>query len=118
MTSGKPQLEKETQRQICDWLNDAGYFFWRQNNIPVFGQSNDGVRRFRALPKYTPRGIPDIFVIKDGILWGFEVKREGAGVRSEQEKFGAAMVKNGARWFVVYSWTEVRDLLTFKPPTL
>lgn len=119
MTNRNSPLEKEVQRQICDWLFENGYFFWRQNNVPIFGTSNDGVRRFRALPKYTPKGIPDVFVINKGKLWGFEVKREDAPLRPDQKIFGDNMKANGAYWFVVYAWEEVRDLLTFnRPPVL
>jgi len=110
-----PPLEKDVQRHICDWLAEQKYFFWRQNNIPVFGVSNDGKKRFRALPKYTPRGIPDILVIHEGKLWGFEVKREGAPLRAEQADFGAGMIRHGAMWYVVHALSEVRDLLTFRP---
>ena len=119
MTKLDGPLEKDIQRDICDWLQSKGYFFWRQNNTPIFGTSNDGVKRFRAMPKYTPRGIPDIFVIHAGKIIGFEVKREGAMIRPEQATFGASMIKNGAEWYVVHQTSEVNDLLTFKrPPVL
>jgi hypothetical protein len=110
-------LEKDVQRAICDWLYQNGYFFWRQNNIPVFGMSNDGKKRFRSLPKYTPKGIPDIFVVHEGKLWGIEVKRIGAEVRPAQLDFGKSMKEHGAIWVVVNTWQEVRDLLTFQPAT-
>lgn len=104
-------LESEIQREICDWLHVRGYFFWRQNNVPIFGVSNDGKKRFRALPKYTPKGIPDILVIVGGKLIGFEVKRAGAPLRPEQAVFGSHMIKNGAYWHVVYNVTDVSNVL-------
>jgi hypothetical protein len=74
--------ETQLQRELCDWLHSRGYFFWRQNNIPVFG---------RALPKYTPRGLPDIFILHAGKLYGIEVKRPSA--EGEREANGRALRK-------------------------
>ncbi len=48
--------------------------FWRTNNIPA--PLRDG--GFRKLPKYTPRGLPDIIVIKDGRFVGLGVKKKGS----------------------------------------
>lgn len=69
--------ESEVQREICDFLYSLKLFFWRNNTIPVFG---------RAMPKYSLKGLPDIFVIHDGMVIGFEVKREGSD--TEREKSG------------------------------
>ena len=115
MTKEKKVLEKDIQRAICDWLHEQGYFFWRQNNVPIFGRSNDGVKRFRAMPKYTPKGLPDIIVLHAGKFIGFEVKRAGMPLRDEQAEMGRLITKNGGDYYVVTSWEEVRDLLTFKP---
>lgn len=65
----KKKLEKDIQREICDWLAISGFFFWRQNTIPVYEKGH-----FRALPKYTPRGLPDILMLSKGRLLGLEVK--------------------------------------------
>ncbi len=63
-------LEKDIQRLICDWLATQPHIlFWRTNNIPVFDKG-----RFRALPKYTPRGLPDILCFVNGKLHALEVK--------------------------------------------
>lgn len=116
---GKPMNPKESeiQREICDWLNRAGFFFWRANNIPVFGRSNDGQKRFRALPKYTPKGIPDILILSNGVLIGLEVKRGGVKkVRPEQEIFGEKMECHGGRYHVVHSLTETQVVLSTVAP--
>ncbi len=93
-------LEKDIQRLICDYLAIKGYFFWRQNNTPIFGMSGSGERRFRSLPKYTPRGIPDIIVLSRGKFIGIEVKRGGMKLRPEQAEFGAKLVANGGVYVV------------------
>lgn len=100
-------LEKDIQRAICECLDNEGYFFWRSNNIPVFGMSNDGKRRFRALPKYTPRGLPDIIVIHKGDFIALEVKREGFKLRPEQAEFEKNCRANGGYYYTVMSVEDV-----------
>ncbi len=106
----KKVLEKDIQREICDWLHESGYFFWRSNNIPVFGRSNDGVSRFRALPKYTPKGLPDIICIHKGKFIGIEVKRPKVfTIRPEQVEMGEKIIKNGGYYFTVFSANEAKE---------
>lgn len=106
-------LEKDIQREICDWLALKGYFFWRSNNTPVYGASgrnHDGAMRFRALPKYTPRGLPDIMVIYHGRFVALEVKRPGVKLRAEQADFGMRTVVAGGEYHKVCSLLEVQNL--------
>lgn len=109
-----PEKESDILRVVCEYLeankDKHGYFFWRQNNVPVFAKSNDGKMRFRALPKFTPRGLPDIMVIKDGLFYGIEVKRPGAGLREEQGEIMKAFQKVGAHYFVVRSLVDIQAL--------
>lgn len=98
-------------RKCCDELANLKIFFWRQNNVPVYAQSNDGQYRFRALPKHTPRGLPDIFLVVRGQIVGIEVKVEGRPLRSEQRDFGDNLTIAGGRYFVVHSVDELSDVL-------
>lgn len=105
-------LEKDIQRKICDWLHDNGYFFWRNNNIPAFS-IRGGKMIMRTLPKYTPRGLPDIIVIYQGAFIGIEVKRPGRYGRTEskltedQANFGIKCEENGGRYLVIRSVEEL-----------
>lgn len=108
MKKNKP-LEKDIQRQICDWLHEKNYFFWRSNNIPVFGRNNAGERTFRSLPKYTPRGLPDIVILHKGKFIAVEVKRPGAHLRPEQEKFGDNCMENGGIYLIITSLDELKQ---------
>lgn len=107
-------LEKDIMREICEWLETRkDLMFWRSNNVPVFGmggRNNDRAPRFRALPKYTPRGLPDICIIKDGKFIALEVKREGAKLRPEQAEFGVKLCLHNASYFVAHSLYEVQNL--------
>lgn len=99
-------LEKDIQREICEWLKANHIFFWRSNNVPVFSTSNDGVRRFRSLPKDTPRGLPDIMIVEQGKFIGVEVKRPGMKLRPEQGEYGTKLVLAGGNYLVAHSLNE------------
>jgi VRR-NUC domain. len=103
-------LEKDIQRAICDWLAYNRYFFWRSNNVPVYSRSNDGIKRFRSLPKYTPKGIPDIMVLHEGKYIALEVKRPSAKLRPEQAEFGAKVTLAGGLYHIVHSIDEVKEV--------
>lgn len=108
------KLESEIQREICDYLAYKGLFFWRSNNIPVFGRSNDGIRRFRKLPKYTPHGLPDIIVIKNGHFIGLEVKRENTKQTPEQVTMQYNIEDNGGYYYVITSTKDIDKIDFFK----
>lgn len=112
-----PLLEKDIQRSICDWLALRGVFFWRSNNIPVFGMSGDGTKRFRSLPKYTMRGIADIICVHKGKFVALEVKRPGnravSKLSEDQVAFGLKVESSGGFYYVVHSLEEVQAIAVF-----
>lgn len=105
--------EVDIQREICDWLHgqmyaDENLFFWRSNNIPVFAQSNDGKKRFRALPKHTPKGLPDIIVIYKGHFIALEVKRDSKTHLSKDQQQVMHNIRDaGGSYFRVWSKLQV-----------
>lgn len=99
--------ETEIVREICDWLDTYGYFFWRQNNIPVYDKAR-GV--FRALPKYTPRGLPDIIILYEGRLITLEVKAPDYWKYTDDQKaMGEKITLHGGYYFMVTSLQEARE---------
>lgn len=109
---GKAPLESEIQRVICDWLALTGLFFWRANNIAALGRfGKEGEARFRSLPKYTPRGIPDLFLLDSGRFIGVEIKRPGRKPTPEQVAFGAKLYENGGEYHIVHSLEEAQELI-------
>jgi hypothetical protein len=105
----KKKLEKEIQREICDFLNEKGYFFWRQNNTPIFDKKFGG---FRAMPKYTYRGLPDIMIILRSALIGIEVKVPDYWKRTdEQVKMKDYFIDNGAFYHIAVSLQEAKDIM-------
>lgn len=100
-------LEKDIQKQICEWLALKGVFFWRSNNMPVFSEG-----KFRAMPKYAPKGLPDIICVIKGRFVGLEVKRPkgytNPKTRYDQETFCKNVRNNGGFYAVVHSIDEAQ----------
>lgn len=111
--SSEKKLEKDIQREVCEWLQSEGFFFWRNNNVPIFGRSNDGIKRFRAMPKYTPKGLPDVFVLDNGEFYGLEIKREGGRISPEQRVMQESFKKNGAHYHFVFSLNDVKEIFRY-----
>lgn len=97
------QLEKDIQKAICEYLAYKKHFFWRQNTMPVV--KPDG--SFRAMPKYSTRGVPDIIVIKDGKFIGLEVKQPKGKLGESQVEFFRRCTLAGGEYYVVTSVDEV-----------
>jgi hypothetical protein len=102
----RTETESEIQRSICDYLALRKYCFWRTNNIPAPLASGG----FRSLPKYTPRGLPDIIIVRDGWFIALEVKKKGGYQSKEQKEFEARIKDAGGEYWVVRSIDDVREL--------
>ena len=114
-----PQSESEIQSAICEWLHSNGHFFWRENNVRAAGRAFGSFRAHQD--KYTPKGLPDVFVLVEGILYGLEIKRpvntgarepNGRAVRAgmlrpEQQAWGIRFEGNGGHYFCVRSVEDV-----------
>lgn len=84
--------------------------FFRVNNIPAFNRIAGGGFTMRRLPKYTPRGLPDIIVIQGGTFVGLEVKTPVGKQSPEQKEFEANVKKHGGRYHVVRSIEDVQAI--------
>lgn len=104
----KKILEKDIQMTICKYLEIKGIFFWRQNNTPIFAQG-----RFRAMPKYSKLGIPDIIAIlpPNGRFVAIEVKRPNGKLSEHQEAFRDELQRIGGLYVVA---TSVDDIIKLK----
>ena len=69
-----PEKEDAVKRRIKKWLKDQGVFHW----------SN-------AAGPYSVHGIPDLMAVREGILYGIEVKRPGGKPTPHQLRFIAAI---------------------------
>ena len=99
--------ESDIQSAICDYLAYRKHFFYRNNNTPVYDPTR---KAFRAMPKYTPKGIADIIVVHVGRPYFLEVKRPGMYQSPEQKDFQAHAEEAGALYAVVRSIEDTQAL--------
>lgn len=100
------QRETDRQKDICDYLSYSGLFFWRQNTAPAF-QSDKYGARFRAMPKYSLNGVPDIIVIRNGKFIGLEVKTEIGKQSKFQKEFEEKCFAAGGEYYLVRNIDDV-----------
>jgi len=96
--------ESDIVRSICDYLAYKKRFFWRQNTAPTFDTTQS---RYRAMPAYAMRGVPDIILIRNGTFVGLEVKQATGRLSPEQRIFQEEVQKAGGEYHVVHSIEEV-----------
>ncbi len=100
-------LERDIQSAICDYLAAKRHFFRRINNTPIYDPTR---KAFRAMPKYSGKGMSDILVIHVGRPYFLEVKRPGASQSTEQKAFQSEAEQAGALYAVVRSIDDVQQL--------
>lgn len=103
----KQTEEKQAQKAILDYFelkkNTPKFMFWR-NNSGAMKTESGGFYFFGAV------GSPDIFVLKNGVLYGLEIKGS-KGVQSDgQVAFGIKMNNAGGVYKVVRSLDDVQAL--------
>jgi hypothetical protein len=84
----------------------------------VFAKNNAGKYMYRSLPKYTPRGLPDIIVVAQGKFIAIEVKRPGAKLRKEQAEFGCRVIREGGTYIVATDLEDLKQVPEFMPPCI
>lgn len=108
--------ETDIQSTIIRYLTileaQGKLFFNRTNNIPPVNKDSKGrVTGFRKLPNGAKRGIPDIWVIINGKTIGLEVKTPTGRQSKEQKEIEEKFIKNGADYYIVRSYEEVKNIL-------
>lgn len=104
--------EGDIQNAICEYLELRGRCFFRLNNIPAFNRGEAGKIIMRKLPKYTPKGLPDIIVVVGGLFYALEVKKGNPKTyqSKDQKIFEALVKKHGGKYFVVRSIEDVQEI--------
>lgn len=104
--------EVDIQRAILEYLYTAykgKALVMRTNNVPIF----DPIRkRYRAMPKYSIKGMADIFMLYKGKCIYIEVKKEKAYQSKEQKVFQWLTESNGGYYKVARSIKDVEDVLS------
>ena len=101
------KLESQIQKEICEYLEKRGHFFWRENNTPIFDPTR---KQFRRMPKYARKGVPDIFIVQPNRIVGLEVKRPKTYQSPHQKEFEKDLKAAGGEYYVVRCINDVRGL--------
>ncbi len=104
------ESEGDIQTSICEYLELKQRCFFRVNNIPAFNRTEGGGFTMRRLPKFTPRGLPDIIVVAGGLFFALEVKTKIGKQSKEQKEFEANVKKHGGQYHVVRSIEDVQAI--------
>lgn len=99
--------EIEIQHTVCEYLQRKKHFFSRINNIPVFDQKR---KVYRALPKYTRKGFPDILVLWNGFPVFLEIKAPKGKQSPEQKEFQADCEKQAIEYHIIKSLDDVINI--------
>ena len=104
-------LEKDIQSAICEYLFDMKkYYGWRQNNTPVVQKEAGGGFRFRRMPKYAKKGVPDIFLmLRNGRMIFIEVKTASGSLSEHQIEFQKECKRLGFEYLVARSLDDVLE---------
>lgn len=86
-----------------DYLAYKRVFAWRQNSGAAVIE-NGGKRRFMH---FGATGAPDIFVVKDGSIYGLEVKSKVGRQNDNQKAFQQGFEAAGGKYHIVRSLEDV-----------
>lgn len=101
----RTNIGSELVSALCDYLALRRHFFYRSNNVPVFDRARGA---YRALPKYTMKGIPDITVVKDGRYIGIEAKAGSGRLSADQIQFKNDVERAGGTYLLARSIDDLR----------
>lgn len=91
------------KREICEWLESKGTFFWIQSATRIPGR--------RGNSRYQRNGIADLIGIWKGLPLAIEVKSDVGVISPEQKKFICEFIQNGGIGIVARSLAEVKKSL-------
>ena len=120
MAKKKETPESPILKSICEYLDTCGYYFFRINNIPVFDPRR---KCFRAMPKYSVKGVSDILVLHRGKAYFIEVKvpkvvdstgneiQKKTYQSKDQKKFEKNLIENDIFYTVARSVSDIDKIL-------
>ena len=96
--------EHDVQSVILGWLGAKHYLFWRNNTGATIAEYKGKARFIR----FGKRGSPDIYVLREGKLFGIEVKAHSKGFQSQvQHEFEVEFTKAGGKYLLCFSLEDV-----------
>jgi hypothetical protein len=101
----KQTPESSVLEAIGEYLSYRGYVFWRMNNVPIF---DAGKMVFRAMPRYSQKGVSDFIVLNNGRAIFIEAKSPKGRLSPEQVKFKEKVEKAGCVYLLA---RDIKDLI-------
>lgn len=108
--------EQEVKRQISDFLNFKGIFFWWNHSTGLYDPINKKYRKRNG--RYDLNGTSDILGIYKGKLLAIEVKAGSNRPSQHQTLFLTRVIEQGGVALVAWSIEDVIELLDAGPEML
>jgi hypothetical protein len=100
--------ETDIQRTILEGLWYNRVLAWRNQQIPVPIRKGSQIIGLRKADPLTV-GMPDILALKEGILYGIEVKTARGKQTKEQKEWAKKIEDNGGVYILARSWEDVKN---------
>jgi hypothetical protein len=97
--------ESDILNSICEYLALRKHFFFRTNNVPIWQANGNGGGFFRAMSKWSMKGVPDIIIVgkECGQFIGLECKSKTGKQSEDQREFQRRCEELSAEYYVVRS---------------
>ena len=99
------RAENQIQKTIIQYLKLRNYFFWRQNNTPVYDVKRGTYRSFTGT-----KGLPDIIVLSNPMIF-IECKSKNGKQTMEQKIFQNQAEMQGHIYVVAKNLQDVINVL-------
>lgn len=96
--------ENKVLQSVGQYLTLKKHFFFRVNNIPI--KQGD---HFRAMPKFSMKGVPDLILIWNGQFIGLEVK-DKAPQSKDQKIFEGKCKEAGAEYYLIRNIEQLKEI--------
>ena len=98
--------ESEIQNTVLAYLKYRRVFHWRQNSGAGIMKQGAGTRFIR----FGVNGAPDIFAVKDGTIYGLEIKSKVGKQNDNQKEFQEGFEKAGGVYHIVRCLEDVQKI--------
>lgn len=108
MKHRKETCENDVVFNCCVWLNQNGWYAWRNQSAGVWDAS---AKAYRRPSPFTLSGVSDIIAIRDGRTWFIECKFGKGDLSKDQELFKNQCEKHGVEFLTIWSVSELKNLI-------
>jgi hypothetical protein len=103
---GVGQAENKVTRECWKWLNEQGWYCWRNNSTGVWDARAGGYRR---PPPECINGVSDLIAFREGNTIFVECKSAKGDLSKDQRLFKNQCEKHGVRYITAHSLKELKE---------